>query len=64
MFIVLTDVRMAECVASWPAHNGDVYTVKFTPDEAACHSMGADGKVRLWLLSCVRVRVTNAVALH
>ena len=40
-----TDGSQQECVHSWAAHTGDVYTVVFSPDLSSVYSMGADGKV-------------------
>ena len=41
----VTDGGQQECVHSWAAHTGDVYTVVFSPDLSSVYSMGADGKV-------------------
>ncbi len=43
---MFADTRRAEGIATWPAHNGEVYGSAFSMDEASCYSMGSDGKVR------------------
>ena len=45
LVINVSDMQKHECISSWPAHNGEVYSVQFSTDELSCFSMGSDGKV-------------------
>nr|XP_037282564.1 WD repeat-containing protein 91-like isoform X1 [Rhipicephalus microplus] len=46
--ICLFDVRTHECIANWPAHELEVFSVQFSGDEATCFSIGAEGILRQW----------------
>lgn len=46
--ICLYDVRTYECITSWVSHEGEVFSLQFSDDEATCFSMGAEGKLHQW----------------
>uniref|UniRef100_A0A2R5LLM7 WD repeat-containing protein 91 n=1 Tax=Ornithodoros turicata TaxID=34597 RepID=A0A2R5LLM7_9ACAR len=46
--VCLYDVRMHECVSSWAAHDGPVYSIQLNANEATCYTMGLDGNLAQW----------------
>ncbi|KAI8486466.1 WD repeat-containing protein 91 [Branchiostoma belcheri] len=46
--IRLYDMQRYDCLMSWQAHSGEVYSVQFSCDETSIYSMGADGKFLEW----------------
>ncbi|XP_035673814.1 WD repeat-containing protein 91-like isoform X1 [Branchiostoma floridae] len=46
--IRLYDMQRYDCLMSWQAHSGEVYSVQFSCDETSIFSMGADGKFLEW----------------
>ena len=46
---VFSDIQRHECIASWQAHSGEIYSVQFSTDETTCFTMGSDGKVDMEL---------------
>ncbi|KAI0211008.1 WD repeat-containing protein 91 [Lamellibrachia satsuma] len=46
----LYDTKRRECVSTWSAHVGDIYTVRFSRRGNSCYSMGSDGQFVEWSL--------------
>ncbi|EEC00691.1 hypothetical protein IscW_ISCW001585 [Ixodes scapularis] len=57
--ICLYDVRTYECISSWVSHEGEVFSVQFSDDEATCFSMGAEGKLHQWNVYMTGQRVAE-----
>ncbi|XP_067133024.1 WD repeat-containing protein 91 isoform X2 [Centruroides vittatus] len=49
--ICMFDLRAGESIATWSAHDGDVFCLQFSPDETACYTMGGDGKFIQWSIN-------------
>ncbi|XP_064631219.1 WD repeat-containing protein 91-like [Lineus longissimus] len=57
--IGLFDVQKSECISTWGAHIGEVYSVQFSPDEMSCYSMGGDGKLIEWSIHKTGIKIAD-----
>nr|XP_006813463.1 PREDICTED: WD repeat-containing protein 91-like [Saccoglossus kowalevskii] len=60
----LYDMHRYDCIMSWKAHNGPVYSVQFSPDENSVYSMGADGKFINWSIHDTGRRLLRDLSVH
>ena len=43
----IVDLRCPDIIASWPAHQGEVFTVKLSAQEDLIYTIGSDNRVSL-----------------
>lgn len=41
----IIDLRCPDVIASWPAHQGEVFTVRLSPQENNIYTIGSDNRV-------------------
>ncbi|KAK2163812.1 hypothetical protein LSH36_74g14060 [Paralvinella palmiformis] len=46
--IRLFDTRTGDCISSWSAHQGEIYSAMFSVDQTTCYTIGADSKFIQW----------------
>lgn len=51
-WIRILDLRCADVVVSWLAHQGEVFTVKLSSQEDKIYSMGSDNRVSAFKCQC------------
>ncbi|XP_033109772.1 WD repeat-containing protein 91-like [Anneissia japonica] len=61
--IRIFDMQRYESLLSWKAHNGQVFSAQFSPDENSVYSMGEDGKFCQWSIQQVGQKI-NDLAIH
>ena len=44
-YVRIVDLRCPDIITSWPAHQGEVLTVKLSPQEDMIYTIGTDNRV-------------------
>ncbi|KAK4288121.1 hypothetical protein Pmani_038837 [Petrolisthes manimaculis] len=53
----IVDPRCSDLIATWPAHQGEVFTVRLSPQEDLIYTIGSDNKFASWSLAQTGTRV-------
>lgn len=43
----IVDPRCSDLIATWSAHQGEVFTVRLSPQEDLIYTIGSDNKVKI-----------------
>ncbi|KAK7066682.1 WD repeat-containing protein 91 [Halocaridina rubra] len=57
----IIDLRCPDVIASWPAHQGEVFTVRLSPQENNIYTIGSDNRFACWSLAQTGARVMEHV---
>ncbi|XP_071546670.1 WD repeat-containing protein 91 isoform X2 [Panulirus ornatus] len=57
----IIDLRCPDVIASWPAHQGEVFTVRLSPQENNIYTIGSDNRFACWSMAQTGARVMDHV---
>lgn len=57
----IIDLRRPDVVASWPAHQGEVFTVRLSPQENNIYTIGSDNRFACWSMAQTGAHVMDQV---
>ncbi|XP_066977723.1 WD repeat-containing protein 91 isoform X1 [Macrobrachium rosenbergii] len=57
----IIDLRCPDVIASWPAHQGEVFTVRLSPQENNIYTIGSDNRFACWSMAQTGARIMDHV---
>ncbi|KAK8404221.1 hypothetical protein O3P69_000349 [Scylla paramamosain] len=57
----IIDLRRPDVVASWPAHQGEVFTVRLSPQENNIYTIGSDNRFACWSMAQTGAHIMDQV---